>query len=147
MLYRVGDPLVEDRLDSLPSELERAGQADLVRTVRCVLLGEKSRGGHSLESGQKHLAAVCLCLEEDGADITASFVANEAAQAVLRAGDKKGAVKAWMTSLRFSPTSTINKSTAGRLPAGSRRETAARRWRKECPPTGLNKVIRDAGGT
>ncbi len=54
MLYRVGDPLVEDRLDSLPSELERAGQADLVRTVRCVLLGEKlRRGGHSLESGAR----------------------------------------------------------------------------------------------
>ena len=52
MLYRVGDPLVEDRLDSLPSELERAGQADLVRTVRCVLLGEKLR-----RAGAIHLKA------------------------------------------------------------------------------------------
>ena len=53
MLYRVGDPLVEDRLDNLPSELERAGQADLIRTIRCVLLGQKLRraGGFGPESG------------------------------------------------------------------------------------------------
>ncbi len=96
MLYRVGDPLVEDRLDNLPSELERAGHADLIRTIRCVLLGQKLRhaGALGLKAAQEHLAAVRLCLEENGADITASFVANEAAQAVLRAGDKKGAVKA-----------------------------------------------------
>jgi len=96
MLYRIGDPLVEDRLDHLPSELERAGQADLIRTVRCTLLGQRLRraGAVGLKSAQEHLAAVRHCLEENGADITSSFVANEAAQAVLTAGDKAGAINA-----------------------------------------------------
>ena len=83
-------------MDNLPAELERAGHADLIRTIRCVLLGQKLRraGTLGLKAAQEHLAVVRLCLEENGADITASFVANEAAQALLRAGDKKGAVKA-----------------------------------------------------
>ena len=92
MLYRAGDPLVEQRLDDLPGELERAGQADLVRTVRYLLLGQRLRrtGALGLKAAQQHLAAVRLCLDGDGVDITASYVANEAAQAVLRAGDKEG---------------------------------------------------------
>ena len=96
MLYRFRDPLVEDRLESLPSELERAGQADLIRNLRCVLLGQRLRraGVVRAQAAREHLAAVRRCLQENGADITASFVANEAAQALLKSGDKAGAVKA-----------------------------------------------------
>jgi len=96
MLYRFGDPLVEDRLESLPSELERAGQADLIRNLRCVLLGQRLRraGVVSAWAAREHVAAVRRCLQENGLDITASFVAKEAALAVSKAGDKEGAIKA-----------------------------------------------------
>jgi hypothetical protein len=96
ILYRLRDPLVEQRLESLPSELERAGQADLIRNLRCVLLGQKLRraGVVSPKTAQNYVVAVRRCLQENGLDITASIVADEAAQALLKAGDKAGAANA-----------------------------------------------------
>ena len=52
-----------------------------------------------------------------------------------------------MTSPAFCQKPQPTSRSAGRLPAGGRRETAERRWRKECPPTSLNKVAREAGGS
>jgi hypothetical protein len=96
ILYRLRDPLVEQRLESLPSELERAGQADLIRSLRCVLLGQRLRraGVVSPKTAQNYVVAVRRCLQENGLDITASIVADEAAQALLKAGDKAGAANA-----------------------------------------------------
>jgi hypothetical protein len=97
LLYRRRDPLVDDRLDSLPGELERAGQGELMGNVRCVLLGEKIRraGRAGMNTARENLADVRRSIKDNGLDVTASFVANEAARAVLNAGDKKGAIEAF----------------------------------------------------
>ena len=97
LLYRRRDPLVDDRLDSLPGEVERAGQGELMRSLRCVLLGEKIRraGRATLNTARENLADVRRAVNDNGMDSTAAFVANEAARAVLNAGDKKGAIEAF----------------------------------------------------
>jgi hypothetical protein len=97
LLYRKRDLVVEDRLDSLPGELERAGQGELMRLLRCVLLGEKIRraGRASLITARENLADVRRSIKENGMDATAAFVANEATRAVLNAGDKYGAIDAF----------------------------------------------------
>ena len=97
LLYRRRDPQVDDRFDSLPGELERAGQGELMRYVRCVLIGEKIRraGRASLSTARENLADVRRAIKENGMDATAAFVANEAGRAVLNAGDKSAAIEAF----------------------------------------------------
>jgi cathepsin L len=97
LLYRRRDPLVDDRLDSLPGELERAGQGQLMRYLRCALLGERIRraGRVNQNTARENLADVRRAIQDNGLDATAVFVANEAARAVLNAGDKKGAIEAF----------------------------------------------------
>jgi hypothetical protein len=97
LLYRKRDPQVDDRLDSLPTELERAGQGGLMRFLRCVLVGEKLRraGRVNSKTAHEYLADISGAIKDNGLDVTAAFVANEAARAVLNAGDKKGAIAAF----------------------------------------------------
>ncbi len=94
LLYRRHDLLVDDRLDSLPGELERVGQGELMRYLRCVLIGQKLRraGRVNLNTAREYLADVRGTIKDNGLDVTAAFVANEAARAVLNAGDKDSAI-------------------------------------------------------
>ncbi len=67
----------------------------MIRNLRYVLLGQGLRraGVVSAWEAREHVAAVRRCLQENDLDITASFVAKEAALAVSKAGDKDGGIE------------------------------------------------------